>query len=345
MNEDVIYGLANEQDIAVDRFGTSIFPMKELIIQAENGAILKKYQNEGIYILDGKIKQNQLNLTRAEGTREETIAEDGESVIYGGLKLSPITDDQITSNVEEAAGSNKIVSAVTDLYETIQQIELKKEIEVKRLKFLTPKEVMYEGGRKITLENENGENRYLVYSKGGLTNIYSDEGEAVLYAYDNVGTVLDSYGNEIYRRGELVTRNQIMAIKEAQVTDTKDSLAVCLDTILQYEGISRNTESMLEQGQTAKEILESNLKDYEILNLKGCTLDAMLYYVNQDIPVLALQDSGEADLIIGFNQQNVVLMDPKTGKIYKKGMNDSREMYDKNGNCFITYIRQKENGD
>lgn len=345
MNEDVIYGLANEQDIAVDRFGTSIFPMKELIIQAENGAILKKYQNEGIYILDGKIKQNQLNLTRAEGTREETIAEDGESVIYGALKLSPITDDQITSNVEEVAGSNKIVSAVTDLYETIQQIELKKEIEVKRLKFLTPKEVMYEGGRKITLENENGENRYLVYSKGGLTNIYSDEGEAVLYAYDNVGTVLDSYGNEIYRRGELVTRNQIMAIKEAQVTDTKDSLAVCLDTILQYEGISRNTESMLEQGQTAKEILESNLKDYEILNLKGCTLDAMLYYVNQDIPVLALQDSGEAVLIIGFNQQNVVLMDPKTGKIYKKGMNDSREMFEKNGNCFITYIRQKENGD
>ena len=160
-----------------------------------------------------------------------------------------------------------------------------------------------------------------------------------------VGTVLDSYGNEIYRRGELVTRNQIMAIKEAQVTDTKDSLAVCLDTILQYEGISRNTESMLEQGQTAKEILESNLKDYEILNLKGCTLDAMLYYVNQDIPVLALQNSGEAVLIIGFNQQNVVLMDPKTGKIYKKGMNDSTEMFEKNGNCFITYIRQKENGD
>lgn len=339
MNEDVIYGIANAQDISVDRLGTAVFPMKELIIQAENGSILKKYENEDVYILDGEIRDNQLNLTRAKGTREERKTEDEETVTYGPLELTPINDDQITSNVEAQAGTNKIAAAVTDLYETIQQIELKKEIEVKRLKFLTPKEVMYEGGREIVLDEDIEVNRYLVYTKGALTAIYSDPGDAVLYAYENVGTVVDCFGNEIYRRGELVTRNQIMAIKEASVTETKDSLAVCLDTILQFEGISRNTEFMLEQGQSAAEILDNNLKDYEILNLKGCPMDAMLYYVNQDIPVLAIQDSGEAVLIIGFNQQNVVLMDPKSGKIYKKGMNDSREMFEENGNCFVTYAR------
>ena len=94
---------------------------------------------------------------------------------------------------------------------------------------------------------------------------------------------------------------------------------------------------MLEQGQSTKEILQSNLKDCTILNMRGCTLDAMLYYVNQDIPVLALKDAETAVLIIGFNQQNVVLMDPETGKIYKKGLNDSREMFEENGNCFMTY--------
>ena len=258
------------------------------------------------------------------------------------MELKPITDDQITSNVESETGSNKLTAAVTDLYETIQQIELKKEIEIKRLKFLTPKEVMYEGGRVIELEEEIAVNRYLVYSKGVLKDIYSDPDDAVLYAYENVGTVVDCYGNEIYRRGELAARNQIMAIKEARVTDTKDSLTVCLDTILHFEGISRNTETMLEQGQNASEILKKNLKGYEILNLKGCPMDAMLYYVNQDIPVLALKDSGEAVLIIGFNQQNVVLFEPKTGKIYKKGMNDSREMFEENGNNFVTYARVKD---
>ena len=100
----------------------------------------------------------------------------------------------------------------------------------------------------------------------------------------------------------------------------------------------------MEQGENAYGILENVLKDYQILNLSGCTLDAMLYYVNQDIPVLSIKEDGTAVLIIGFNQQNIVLMDPENGKIYKKGMNDSREMFKENGNRFMTYIREKENG-
>ncbi len=342
MNEDVVYGVANKDDISVDRYGSSVFPMKKLVIQSQNGSVLKEYRNEDIYILDGRIRDNQLNLTRAKGTRKEIEDKETGIVTYGPLKLTPTTDDQITSNVEADIGSNKITAVVTELYETIQQIELKKEVEVKRLKFLTPKEVMYEGGREILADEEWEVNRYMVYAQGKLIAIYSDPGDAVLYAYENVGTVVDCYGNEIYRRGELVARNQIMAIKEERVTDEKDSLAVCLDTILQFEGISRNTEVMLEQGQSAMEILGDNLKNHVILNLEGCPMDAMLYYVNQDIPVLGLKDSGESVLIVGFNQQNVVLMEPKTGKIYKKGMNDSREMFKENGNCFVTYARVGE---
>ena len=342
MNEDVVYGVANKDDISVDRYGSSVFPMKKLVIQSQNGSVLKEYRNEDIYILDGRIRDNQLNLTRAKGTRKEIEDKETGIVTYGPLKLTPTTDDQITSNVEADIGSNKITAVVTELYETIQQIELKKEVEVKRLKFLTPKEVMYEGGREILADEEWEVNRYMVYAQGKLIAIYSDPGDAVLYAYENVGTVVDCYGNEIYRRGELVARNQIMAIKEERVTDEKDSLAVCLDTILQFEGISRNTDVMLEQGQSAMEILGDNLKNHVILNLEGCPMDAMLYYVNQDIPVLGLKDSGESVLIVGFNQQNVVLMEPKTGKIYKKGMNDSREMFKENGNCFVTYARVGE---
>ena len=50
-------------------------------------------------------------------------------------------------------------------------------------------------------------------------------------------------------------------------------------------------------------------------------------------------ENQEAYLIVGFNEQNVVLMNPKTGTVYKKGMNDSREMFEKAGNQFITYMR------
>ncbi len=354
MNEDVVYGIANRQDVSLDKLGTSIFPMKKLVIEGANGSVLKVYENENIYVMDGEIKDNQLNLTRVEGIREtveepeEESAEEEETTVQepaplGKLvELVPIVDDQITSNSKIEEGTNKKTTAVTDLYETIHQIEVKKEIDTKGIKFLTPKEVLFEGGRRLEAENnpEMTKERYLVYTKGEISNIFSDISTAVAYAYENVGTVLDYYGNEIYKRGETVERNQIMAIQEAKITEEKDSMAVCLDTILQLEGISRNTEYMLQQGQNAQEILENNLKDYDILNLTGCPMDVALYYMNLDIPVLARQGNNSYVLLIGFNQHNVVLFDPEIGKIFKHGMNDSREMFEKNGNCFVTYARR-----
>ena len=78
-------------------------------------------------------------------------------------------------------------------------------------------------------------------------------------------------------------------------------------------------------------------KQKDILNLTGCPLDAVLNYVEMDYPVLAYVSSTDAVLIIGYNEFNTVLLNPKTGTIYKYGINDSTELFEKNGNRFITY--------
>ena len=89
----------------------------------------------------------------------------------------------------------------------------------------------------------------------------------------------------------------------------------------------------------AIQILKNLLRQDKILDLRGCPLDTVLYYLDQDIPVLAMMNNQDVYLITGFNEYNVVLMDPKSGKVYKSGMNDSREMFEENGNQFITYMR------
>ena len=76
-----------------------------------------------------------------------------------------------------------------------------------------------------------------------------------------------------------------------------------------------------------------------MLDLTGCSLDAVLYYVNRDIPVLALMEDGSAVLIVGFNDLNTVILNPLTGTIRRMGMNDSRDWFEENGNQFITYVR------
>ena len=78
------------------------------------------------------------------------------------------------------------------------------------------------------------------------------------------------------------------------------------------------------------------------MDLTGCSLDAALYYVNKDIPVLVRLEDGTAVLLIGFNEMNTVIMNPESGTIYKVGMNDSKEWFEQNGNRFITYIRNED---
>jgi len=329
MNEDLIYGISDEEDLIVNKLGDIIIPMNRIVIQSESGSILKEYDNEDIYVTEGNIEGNQITLKRVKRDLES-----GEYI--------PTDDDHITNNTEINPGKNTIAYAVTERYEKITQIQLKKAADTKTMKLLTPKQVIFEGGRTIELDLENEKDRFIVYGDGEVVDIYDKAAKSVAEAYSIRGTVTDIYGNEIYRRGETVARNQIMAIGEESITGTKDSLAVCLDTMLRLQGVSRNTEIMLNRGESVYDILNDNLSNAYILNLTGCTMDMMLYYVNQDIPVLAYLNDGTAVLIIGFNEQNIVLFDPTEGSIYKKGMNDSREMFAENGNRFMTYALKNQ---
>ena len=63
------------------------------------------------------------------------------------------------------------------------------------------------------------------------------------------------------------------------------------------------------------------------MDLSGCNLESVLYYVNKDIPVLAVAEDGSAVLVVGFNELNTVWMNPENGKVYKVGMNDSKSYF------------------
>ena len=103
-----------------------------------------------------------------------------------------------------------------------------------------------------------------------------------------------------------------------------------------------NTQYLLDRGEGVLQILKDNLEQSRVLDLTGVSLDSVLYYVNQDIPVLVMTEEGEAVLLIGFNEMNTVIMNPATGTVYKMGMNDSKDWFEKNGNRFITYVRMEQ---
>lgn len=325
MGEDIIYGVARESDIRTENSGQIFYPMYKVCISNSSGDNLKEYGQDGIYIVDCAIEGNQITLSRIQRSENGSYQE--------------ILDDQIMNNVEEEPGQNKVVTADIDIYERYVQIQTKTTIDTKTIKVLNPKEVVFEGGRELTLDAVSEVSRYYVYNAYGVQGIYSAPGKAVKEAYDSSGVVANDRGITVWLKGNRVSRNQIMAIKEESVTDQKNSLTVCLDNILRHAGITRNTEYDLAQGKTAIQILEENMTGVQVLDLSGCSLDEVLYYVNQDIPVLAILEDGEAVLVTGFNEFNVVIMEPSTGKLYKKGMNDATTWFAENGNHFISYMK------
>jgi len=325
MGEDLIYGYARQAEIHIDGAGRITFPMYKVVILRTDGTVLLQYVQPDVYVTGCTIEENQIVLQRC--VKNEA----------GGYLET--ASDQIMNTDEEKVSKNRVGTVITEKYQKILQITVKKAINESGVQKLTPEEVLFEGSRDLVLPQRAEQIRYYVYGMDGVHGIFSSPANAINLAYEISGVVLNDQGQYVWIRGNRAQKNQIMAITASKVTEEKDSVAVCLDTMLKFEGILRGTEDLLESGQTIYSILESNLTDAQILDLKGCGLDAVLYYVDQDIPVFASLSDGNAVLIVGFNQYNIVVMDPLTGKLEMKGINDATAWLEENGNGFITYIK------
>ena len=199
MGEDIIYGVARESDIRTENSGQIFYPMYKVCISNSSGDNLKEYGQDGIYIVDCAIEGNQITLSRIQRSENGSYQE--------------ILDDQIMNNVEEEPGQNKVVTADIDIYERYVQIQTKTTIDTRTIKVLNPKEVVFEGGRELTLDAVSEVSRYYVYNAYGVQGIYSAPGKAVKEAYDSSGVVANDRGITVWLKGNRVSRNQIMAIK------------------------------------------------------------------------------------------------------------------------------------
>ncbi len=327
IEEDLIYGVAEFDDIRIDFSGSVTFPMNTVYIQNERGEVLKTYSQEGIYVTEAVIEENLISLMRV------VKQEDG--------SYTSTADDQIVNNLVDELGYNSSEVVVTQTYEKIVQLVLKNGMEIKKPKNTKPLQVLFEGARELTMEIKQPVSRYYVYGKYGIDGTFTHESEAINLAYSISGTVVNQNGDYIWKRSSRSARNQIMAITGKQRGEDNSDLAVCLETILEFCGSIKNVQPMLDQGKTVRQILEENINGAIALDLRGVSLDAILYYVNQDIPVLVSLENDSAMLVIGFNELNVVVMNPQSGTVYKVGMNDATELFRQNGNAFITYLKKK----
>ena len=327
VGEDLVYGLAYEDDIVFNENDEIVFYMHTLFIQNETGILLKKYQQENVFIKSAVIEGDMIRLARVN----KTVREDG-------VSYSKTTEDQIVSAKEGSSGENYVETGYSNLYKTFVRIVIDGKVTPKEVHYAEPEQELYEGDKLLAIAYEKVGERFYVYNAKDLLGVFDKEGEAVSYAVGNSAWVINDYGSFVWRKEKRSTKNQIMAIKATTVTEDKNSLGVCLDTILAFEGIMRNSSYLLEQGEGVTEILKNNLENAQVLELTGCSLDDVLYYINKDIPVMVRLGQQRAVLITGFNDSEVVILDPDAGTLSKMKKKQAEKMFEEAGSYYITYI-------
>lgn len=341
MDNDVIYGTARVSDVTTDYTGRTIIPMYSVKIQDQNGNTLKDYHQEGVYVLGVEKSDNMIILSRASKEPES-----GE--------LYPIEDDQIVNNKTQTTLKNKLSSVVTEKTETTYQTVLYKGggEEESSVKVTNPKEVVFEGSRDVSVKDDDTLKRYYVYAKGKIAGIYSSASEAVEMAGLLYGVVTNKQMAYIWESSNRKASTKIASLEKGESSptpvpeddesesgseDNMSSYVKCIDTMLQSGGVYKSSEDEIRRKSLVR-VLSDNL-DADVLDLSGVSLSDVLYYVSRGYPVMAMTGQGSAVIIMGYDSKNTILYDPGEDSVYKLGMNDSKSMFEKAGNRFITYIK------
>ena len=198
--------------------------------------------------------------------------------------------------------------------------------------------VLADASRNISVSSATASTQYYVYVGNKVALASDDLLAAVTCADEEMGIVLDNTPKYIWKRGRKSYQNPITGIAVGSSDSEASGSARALSAMLVQAGENVQVHTLLESGETPISILRKTLKDYDILDLTGATLEQVLYYVSQGVPVYAYTGEDSAVLIIGYDASSITYFDPITSSNSKMGLTEASEYFDSFGNVFVSYI-------
>lgn len=326
VEDDFAFGIAGVNDVVTDINGNVTMAMNKLNIINFQGETLKEYSKDGYYFVNAVIEANMINLNRVIKSED-------------GLNFIDADEYQIFGNEEEEKNIVSLGMITTEKKKKEQVINFVTKVTTSnKLKKVNPKEIRFSETNSLTMRDLiPNEDKYYVYGNGKLLNVTEKISEAIVMAYDNAGVVISENGSYIWARISRPVNYNITGVTTDNLAsdDVNSKLSVCLSAILAYNGINKDVSGDISNGNTAIKILSNEITDKTTRDLTGCTLEQMLYYVSKGEPVLAMINSSDYVVIVGYDFYNVVLFNPMTGETYKHGQEEAGEMFKNAGNKFI----------
>ncbi len=326
IGEDFIYGIANIEDVQVDAAGNTTFPMNTIKImdtQEESHEILKVYQPGEGYVSDIAIEDYIITVNLIQNS--------------GGQYLSSGTDT-IMNREADAGESISVTSTVTDVKETQYQLALKSTIDESKTKLITSKYIIQEEPSLVELVSEDDDERFYVYVKGDVLLATDSISEAIVLANENMGIVVDGSQNYIWMRARKTSQQAFTGLTPNDADADAGSIVKCISAMLMRKGEGVSVKSLVENGMTPKEVLENTLKDCVVLDLTGCSVEEIIFYVSNGSPVFAMTGTDSAVLVVGYTSSTISYYDPDTGQTSVKSWEQAAEWFENAGNIFFTYL-------
>ena len=127
--------------------------------------------------------------------------------------------------------------------------------------------------------------------------------------------------------------------KVTKVSGDRESLAGCLSMIASVNGKNLSAYEISTGSKTVSELMEQ-CSGHQTLNLTGCALDDVLYYISQGSPVLAKYSSRRYVVVMSYNSTKIRYLDPVTGQSTVAGRQELTETLKKAGNVFYSYLNE-----
>lgn len=322
MEEDFVYGIAQASDVHVDLAGNAVFPMSQVeIAEGESLETLKSYAKPGYFVSDITIEGYIMYLNRVQ---------------FNGMAYVEAAQDTIMNREGESAAVVGVHATVTEVKETQVQLSLAKEVKAAEPKILTPREVVLEEDREVALSKSGEESDFYAYARGSVLRVTDDLKEAIAVADGEMGVVIGKHQQYVWKRARRSYVSPIdVAVGEEDAQGS--SIAQCVSAMLEQESVNISVTALIGQGKTPKEILETTMENATVLDLTGCGLEEVLYYVNLGTPVFAMSSDTESVLLTGYDANNVYLFQPQAGSSGQMDISDAAKMFADAGNVFFGY--------
>lgn len=326
IDEDFIYGIANRSDVYVDAAGNVMFPMSGLKIMdlsEKDSKLLKEYTPSGRYIRDITIEGYTIEVELMEQRGNQFVAAGTDTI----MNREAGTDESVT-----------LTSTVTEIKETQRQLTLKKQPKSTEVKLLRAKSILLEQIPLVEISIKPQECFY-VYQNGNVLLATESITDAILLANEKMGIVVDSSQQYVWMRARKSYQSAFPDIHPSEGDADADSIVQCVSAMLIREGMGLSVRELIDSGQTPKEVLESVMKDYTVLDLTGCTFSEILYYVSNGSTVFAMTGEDSAVLVVGYSANNLFCYDPRSHETESISYEDADALFADAGNIFFSYLR------